>query len=69
VGAINYPKEKIQTRTADLQKYKDKTLILADAHGQHAGNTAGELIKAGFKAAKLSGGISSWRGDNLPLVK
>ncbi|MES2078186.1 MAG: rhodanese-like domain-containing protein, partial [Pseudomonadota bacterium] len=23
----------------------------------------------GFTAAKLSGGISSWRGDNLPLVK
>ena len=69
VGALNYPKEKILTRTADLQKYKDKTLILVDVHGQHAGSTAGELIKAGFKAAKLSGGISSWRGDNLPLVK
>ena len=28
-----------------------------------------ELLKAGFTAAKLSGGISSWKADNLPLVK
>ena len=28
-----------------------------------------QLQKAGFTAAKLSGGISSWRGDNLPVVK
>jgi len=26
-------------------------------------------MKSGFTAAKLSGGISSWKGDNLPLVK
>jgi len=37
--------------------------------GQHAGATARELLKSGFTAAKLSGGISSWRADNLPLVK
>jgi len=27
------------------------------------------MLKTGFTAAKLSGGISSWRADNLPLVK
>ncbi|WNW12857.1 rhodanese-like domain-containing protein [Pseudomonas sp. DTU_2021_1001937_2_SI_NGA_ILE_001] len=69
VGALNYPQDKLLSRTAELNKHKDKTLILVDAMGQHAGTTARELIKAGFKAAKLSGGISSWRADNLPLVK
>lgn len=69
VGALNYPQDKVLSRTSELNKYKDKTLILVDAMGQHAGSTAGELIKAGFKAAKLSGGISTWRADNLPLVK
>ena len=28
-----------------------------------------ELVKAGHTAAKLSGGVSSWRADNLPVVK
>ncbi|AAO58752.1 rhodanese-like domain-containing protein [Pseudomonas syringae pv. actinidiae] len=69
VGSLNFPQDKVLTRTAELQKYKDKTLIIVDAMGQHAGSTARELLKTGFKAAKLSGGISSWRGDNLPLVK
>ncbi|MCF5650217.1 rhodanese-like domain-containing protein [Pseudomonas syringae] len=69
VGSLNFPQDKVLTRTAELEKYKDKTLIIVDAMGQHAGTTARELLKAGFKAAKLSGGISSWRGDNLPLVK
>ncbi|AVX25666.1 Rhodanese -like proteiny domain protein [Pseudomonas syringae pv. atrofaciens] len=69
VGSLNFPQDKVLTRTAELEKYKDKTLIIVDAIGQHAGTTARELLKSGFKAAKLSGGISSWRGDNLPLVK
>ena len=69
VGSLNFPQDKVLTRTAELQKYKDKTLIIVDAMGQHAGSTARELLKTGFKAAKLSGGISTWRGDNLPLVK
>ena len=37
--------------------------------GQHAGSIARELKKAGYTVAKLSGGIATWRGDNLPLVK
>ena len=69
VGSLNFPQDKVLTRTAELQKYKDKTLIIVDAMGQHAGSTARELLKTGFKAAKGSGGISSWRGDNRPLVK
>jgi rhodanese-related sulfurtransferase len=69
VGALNFPQDKVLTRTSELEKYKSKTLIIVDAAGQHAGHTARELLKAGFTAAKLSGGISSWRADNLPLVK
>ncbi len=69
VGALNIPQDKLIARLAELEKYKAKTIILVDAQGQHAGTHAREMLKAGFTAAKLSGGISSWRGDNLPLVK
>ena len=69
VGSLNFPQDKVMSRTSELEKYKPKTMIIVDAAGQHAGHVASELLKAGFTAAKLSGGVSSWRGDNLPLVK
>ncbi|MET0126343.1 MULTISPECIES: rhodanese-like domain-containing protein [Pseudomonas] len=69
VGALNFPNDKVLTRTSELEKYKAKTLIIVDAMGQQAGSVARELLKSGFTAAKLSGGVSTWRADNLPLVK
>ena len=69
VGAVNIPQDKLAARIGELEKHKAKTLIIVDAQGQHAGATARELLKAGFTAAKLSGGVSAWRSDNLPLVK
>jgi rhodanese-related sulfurtransferase len=69
VGALNIPYEKIVGRMAELEKHKAKTLVVVDAMGQHAGAVCRDLKKAGFTAAKLSGGVASWRGDNLPLVK
>ena len=69
VGALNIPQDKLISRLAELEKHKAKTIILVDAQGQHSGGHAREMMKSGFTAAKLSGGISSWRADNLPLVK
>lgn len=69
VDALNIPHDKVVNRVAELEKHKAKTLIVVDAMGQHSGTVCSELKKLGFNAVKLSGGISSWRGDNLPLVK
>ncbi|PWB32079.1 rhodanese-like domain-containing protein [Pseudomonas sp. SDI] len=70
VGALNIPQDKFAARTGELAKHKaSKTLIIVDANGQHAGTIARELLKDGYNAAKLSGGVSSWKADNLPLVK
>ena len=69
VGALNIPQDKVADRMAELEKHKGKTLIVVDSIGQHSGTTAAALIKAGFTAGKLSGGVSTWRADNLPLVK
>jgi len=69
VGALNIPHDKVANRMAELEKHKEKTLIVVDAMGQQSGAVCGELLKAGYTAAKLSGGVSSWKADNLPLVK
>lgn len=68
-GALHMPHDKLASRIAELEKHKAKTLIVVDAMGQQAGAASRELKKAGYNAAKLSGGIASWRGDNLPVVK
>ena len=68
-GSLHMPHDKVLSRVSELEKYKGKTLILVDALGQQAGSIARELKKSGFTAAKLSGGIATWRGDNLPVVK
>ena len=69
VGALNIPFDKLAERMVELEKHKSNTVILIDAMGQHAGSACRELKKAGYDAVKLAGGIASWRGDNLPVVK
>ncbi len=69
VGAVNIPQDKLANRMAELDKHKEKTLIVVDAMGQQSGSICRDLLKAGYNAAKLSGGVSSWKADNLPLVK
>lgn len=69
VDALNIPHDKLVSRMGELEKHKAKTIVVVDAMGQHSGTVCRDLQKAGYKAARLSGGISSWRGDNLPVVK
>ncbi len=70
VGAINIPHTAIETRKSELEKHKDKTLVLACKMGQHSGAVGTTLRKAGFEnVARLTGGILEWRNQNLPVVK
>ncbi|VXC95661.1 Rhodanese-like domain-containing protein [Pseudomonas sp. 8Z] len=69
VDSLHIPYEKVAARLAELEKHKAKTIVVVDAMGQHAGSIVRELSKAGYTAAKLAGGIATWRADNLPLVK
>ena len=69
VGAINIPYAKIEIELHKLEPHKNKVIIVADKMGQHAGAAGRTLIKHEFVARRLSGGISEWQSQNLPLVK
>ena len=69
VNSLNIPYNKIITDTSELASYKDKILILVDKLGQHAGTVGRKLGKEGFQVRRLSGGISEWQAQNLPLSK
>ena len=69
-GAINIPHVSLKTRIGELDKHKADKIILVDAMGQHSGAAGKQLKDAGFEqVVRLSGGISSWQGESLPLVK
>lgn len=69
VDAINIPQERINSDKALLEKYKTKTIIVVDKMGQYAGHVGRQLGKEGFNVRRLSGGISEWQAQNLPLIK
>ena len=68
-GALNFPHTSLATRLNELEKFKDKQLILADKMGQHAGHAGKVLRDAGYKVVRLQGGMSQWSALNLPVVK
>lgn len=68
-GAIHVPHQKVATSVAQLEKYRDKTIVVADKMGQHAGTVGKLLRKQGFEVRRLAGGMAEWSSQNLPLVK
>ncbi|NLU12866.1 MAG: rhodanese-like domain-containing protein [Gammaproteobacteria bacterium] len=68
-GSVNISNDQLKDKMVELDKHKDKTIIVVCASGLNAGAACAELKKAGFTAARLSGGITGWRSENLPVVK
>ena len=69
VDSINIPYDRINADLTTLEKHKSKTIIIVDKLGQYAGIAGRQLAKAGYDVRRLSGGISEWQNQNLPLVK
>lgn len=68
-GSKNIPFAQLQNKLGELEKHKDTPVILVCKMGQHAGAAGRILSTAGFKdVRRLSGGVSGWKADGLPLV-
>lgn len=70
VGAINVPYVNLEGRVNELEKFKERPLVLLCRMGQHAGSAGTILRKHGFtKINRLTGGFMEWRNQNLPVVR
>ena len=70
VNAVNIPFANLSNRVDELKKYQEQPLVVACKQGQHAGSAGTLLRKAGFEnISRLTGGITEWRNQNLPVVK
>jgi len=69
-GAINIPLSKVKDSIKDLEKYQNTPIIMVCANGISVAAACSTLKKSGMQQVhKLAGGMSSWVGDNLPVVK
>jgi len=68
-GAISIPHQKLASRITELEKHREKIIVVADKIGQHSGAAGKKLSSEEFNVRRLSGGISEWQGSSLPLVK
>ena len=69
VDALHIPAGKLPERIAELEKYKNKPIVLVCKMGQQAG-AAGKQLKAKEfdKVYKMTGGMMEWGNLQLPMV-
>ncbi len=68
--AIQIPVGAVAKRIGELEKHKDKTLLVYCRSGARSGLACKELNKNGFdKVYSLSGGILAWQDAHLPISK
>src|SRR5574343_130615 len=68
--SVNIPAAKLADRVAELEKFKDKPVILCCASGMRSGRACGDLKKHSFaKLYNLAGGIDAWVGAGYPIKK
>ncbi|NOX28235.1 MAG: rhodanese-like domain-containing protein [Gammaproteobacteria bacterium] len=70
INSVHIPLSLLENRTAELQKYKDRPLLVYCRTGNRSAQAASTLMKQGFSGVKkLSGGMIAWQGANLPVSK
>lgn len=68
--ARNIPVAKLAERIGELEKFKDKPIIVCCASGMRSNKACAELKKQGFeKLFNLNGGIDAWVGAGYPVKK
>jgi rhodanese-related sulfurtransferase len=68
--AINIPLKDLPQRLGDLEKSKSKSIIVVCNVGIQSAKAAAQLQKAGFQDVySLSGGLTAWQGQGLPVSK
>jgi len=70
IEARHIPAAEVASRAESLKKFKEKPVIVYCDAGFTSAGAARQLRASGFnKVVTLSGGLNSWRQENLPLVK
>ncbi len=70
ISALHIPQNHLKNRLQELDKHKDKAIIVSCRSGSRSGQTCALLKKQGFESVyNLAGGVMAWQSAGLPLVK
>ena len=70
VGAVHIPLSTLAKRHVELNKHREKPIIVTCRAGTRAGPACSTLRKAGFEQVYLmSGGMLAWESANLPITR
>jgi rhodanese-related sulfurtransferase len=70
VDAVHIPMTKLSVRVTELDKHKADPVIVACRLGSQSIDAVKVLKSAGFtQVLRLSGGMTEWRAQGLPLVQ
>lgn len=68
-GARHITLGQLDSRVSELEKFKERPIIVVCATGNRSASACGNLKKHGFgKVFSLGGGVSAWRDASLPLT-
>ena len=68
--ARHIPLGELSTRMGELDKFKDKTVVVVCQRGSRADRAVRQLGAAGFTdVTSLDGGLAAWQAAGLPVVK
>jgi rhodanese-related sulfurtransferase len=70
LNSRNVPLGEIEARIKELERFKDKPVIVSCATGNRSGSAASVLRKHGFtNVVNLAGGVAAWQQAGLPTGK
>ena len=70
MNALNYPHQEFDNQMHELEKFKDRPIILVCDMGRNSANIGEKLKKAEFeKTFRLNGGMMTWTQENLPVIQ
>ena len=66
-GALLMPLGTLQEEISKLRFHKDKKILVYCRSGSRSISASRTLVKFGFKAYNLDGGINEWKAKGLPI--
>ena len=70
LNAKHIPLLKLRDRIGELERYRDKPIVVVCRSGQRSATACAVLGKEGFgQVYNLAGGVMAWQKANLPLEK
>jgi rhodanese-related sulfurtransferase len=68
-NALLIPVQELESRSAELENVKGRTILVYCRSGHRSLRAAEILSKRGFKTINLEGGILQWQRDSLEVVR